>query len=73
VRKIAALFLLSVCGLLARPKALFYMTENPQSVRSFLAHVNKVDIIVPTWYQVDANGLVLGISNGPCALLAVRN
>lgn len=39
------------------------MTENPQSVRSFLAHVNKVDIIVPTWYQVDANGLVWGGPN----------
>jgi spore germination protein YaaH len=63
VRKIAALFLLSACAVLARPKALFYMTESPQSVRSFLAHVNKVDIIVPTWYQVDANGLVWGGPN----------
>jgi hypothetical protein len=34
------------------------MTENPQSVRSFLAHVNNIDIIVPRWYQVDANGNV---------------
>jgi len=63
VRKIAALFLLSACVVLARPKALFYMTESPESVRSFLAHVNKVDIIVPTWYQVDANGLVWGGPN----------
>ncbi len=44
----------------ARPKALFYMTKEPNSVASFLAHANKIDILVPTWYSVDANGLVWG-------------
>jgi spore germination protein YaaH len=43
--------------------ALFYMTDSPDSVRSFLAHSDKIDILVPTWYSVDANGLVSGAPN----------
>jgi hypothetical protein len=31
----------------AQPKALFYMTDNPNSVQSFLQHADKVDILVP--------------------------
>jgi spore germination protein YaaH len=46
-----------------KPKALFYMTREPKSVRSFLAHADKIDIIVPYWYTVDANGLVTGGPN----------
>src|SRR5437868_15332104 len=45
---------------IARPKALFYMTQDPASVQSFIAHANKIDILVPTWYSVDATGLVWG-------------
>ena len=45
------------------PKALFYMTRNPDSVRSFLAHADKIDILVPAWYQVDSDGLVSGGPN----------
>src|SRR5580692_12610269 len=44
----------------ADPVALFYMTETPDSIRSFLAHSKQIDILVPTWYQVDENGLVTG-------------
>jgi len=44
----------------AQPKALFYMTESPKSVKSFLEHADKIDVIVPTWYSVDGNGLVWG-------------
>ncbi|MBB6245269.1 glycosyl hydrolase family 18 protein [Rhodanobacter sp. A1T4] len=44
----------------AAPKSLFYMVESPKSVRSFLAHADKIDILVPTWYGVDAKGLVQG-------------
>jgi spore germination protein YaaH len=43
-----------------QPKALLYLTRDPKSVRSFLAHADKIDILVPTWYSVDANGLVSG-------------
>lgn len=46
-----------------QPVALFYMTNSPDSVRSFLAHYSQVDILVPTWYSVDANGLVAGAPN----------
>jgi len=44
----------------AAPVALFYMTRSPESVRSFLAHSSQIDLLVPTWYQVDENGLVTG-------------
>lgn len=44
----------------ASPTALFYMTRDPGSVRSFLAHYRQIDLIVPTWYEVDENGLVTG-------------
>jgi len=47
----------------AQPKALFYMTENPSSVRSFSEHADKIDILVPAWYSVDGNGLVWGGPN----------
>lgn len=55
--------MLSACGAAAgqsRPVSLFYMTEKPDSVRDFLAHAGKVGILVPTWYSVDATGLVWG-------------
>ena len=49
----------------AEPKALFYLTENAAGVRSFQAHKDKIDILVPTWYSVDADGLVTGEPNVP--------
>src|SRR6516165_11041558 len=50
----------SPCLPAAPPVALFYMTDNPDSIRSFLAHSSQIDLLVPTWYQVDENGLVTG-------------
>jgi spore germination protein YaaH len=47
----------------AQPKALFYMTDNPNSVKSFAEHADKIDILVPAWYSVDGNGLVWGGPN----------
>jgi spore germination protein YaaH len=44
----------------AKPVALFYMTDNPDSIRSFLAHSSQIDLLVPAWYSVDENGLVTG-------------
>src|ERR1700758_1736026 len=44
----------------APPVALFYMTGSPDSIRSFLAHSSQIDLLVPTWYQGDENGLVTG-------------
>jgi spore germination protein YaaH len=56
------LFFTSI-AVVAQPKALFYMTDNPGSVKSFIEHADKVDILVPTWYSVDGNGLVWGGPN----------
>ena len=55
-----AIALLTVPVLSADPVALFYLTSNPDSIRSFLAHSSQIDLLVPTWYQVDENGLVTG-------------
>ena len=55
-----ASFLLTSFFAAAQPKSLFYVTENPNSVKSFLDHADKVDILVPTWYHVDASGLMWG-------------
>ena len=44
----------------ARPVALFYLGTNPDSVRSFLAHYKQIDLVVPTWYEVDSDGLLTG-------------
>ena len=46
-----------------QPKSLFYMTHDPNSVRSFLAHADKIDTLVPAWYVVDGTGLVSGGPN----------
>src|SRR5690348_5693359 len=54
-----------------QPKSIFYMTREPLSVRSFLAHADKVDILSPNWYSVDSNGLVSGGPN-PEVLEAAR-
>jgi spore germination protein YaaH len=43
-----------------QPKSLFYMTESTPSIQSFINHADKVDILVPTWYSVDAEGLLWG-------------
>ncbi len=48
---------------LAQSKALFYMTGNAESVHSFEAHRDKIDMLAPTWYSVDADGLVAGGPN----------
>src|SRR5580700_6434827 len=42
------------------PVALFYLTSDPGAIRDFYAHSSQIDLLVPTWYQVDENGLVTG-------------
>lgn len=62
--KRALLFLFSATLMAtAQPKALFYMTNNPNSVKSFSEHADKIDILVPAWYFVDGTGLVWGGPN----------
>ena len=52
--------LVALPALHGAPVALFYMTNSPDSIRSFLAHSSHIDLLVPTWYEVDENGLVTG-------------
>jgi spore germination protein YaaH len=60
MKKILLLMLLATTTHGFAQKALFYMTDHPDSVRDFMEHQTKIDIIVPTWYGVDENGLVSG-------------
>ncbi|MGA8103157.1 MAG: glycosyl hydrolase family 18 protein [Candidatus Acidiferrales bacterium] len=60
---LALLFSVSFSAAAQQPKSLFYMTRDPNSVRSFLAHADKIDTLVPTWYVVDSSGLVSGGPN----------
>jgi spore germination protein YaaH len=75
IRRLACLSLailaLSFTAFAQQPKALFYMTRDPNSVRSFLAHADKIDLLVPAWYGVDATGLVSG-GPDPSVLAAAR-
>jgi spore germination protein YaaH len=57
---LVAIALKTIPCLGAAPVALFYLTSNPDSIRSFLAHSSQIDMLVPTWYNVDENGLVTG-------------
>jgi spore germination protein YaaH len=57
------LFCVSFSARAQQPKSLFYMTRDPNSVRSFLAHADKIDTLVPAWYTVDSSGLVSGGPN----------
>jgi spore germination protein YaaH len=69
MRQLRAVVLFAFCALalrqkaIARSQALFYLTEDPNSIQSFLNHAGKIDILVPTWYSVDAAGLVWGGPN----------
>ena len=54
-----------------RPKSLFYLTSDPTSIHSFLAHADKVDLLVPTWYGTNSEGLVSGAPN-PLVLEAAK-
>jgi spore germination protein YaaH len=46
-----------------QPTALFYLVTTQKSVNSFVAHVDKIGLLVPTWYGVDDQGLVNGGPN----------
>src|SRR4051812_38422510 len=52
------------------PAALFYLIETPKSMRSFEEHIERIDLLVPTWYGVDGQGLVQGAPNPSVLQLA---
>ncbi len=58
--RLVAILILGSLVAQAQPKALFYMTASPKSVRSFMQHADKIDILVPTWYRVDKDGMLWG-------------
>jgi spore germination protein YaaH len=64
-RFVALLIAMFVCGaaFAKQPDALFYLMGTPKSVNSFVAHVVKIGVLVPTWYSVDNQGLVNGGPN----------
>ncbi len=63
MKRIFLFLLLTTLAASAQPKALFYMIDNPGSVKSFTDHADRIDILVPAWYSVDGNGLVWGAPN----------
>ena len=63
MKRIIPFLFFSVILAAAQPKALFYMTDSANSVKSFTDHADRVDILVPAWYSVDGNGLVWGGPN----------
>jgi spore germination protein YaaH len=46
-------------------KTIFWMGNGLASVHSFMEHKDKIDTIEPTWYNIDAGGLVVGEPNLP--------
>ena len=48
------------CALAQGTKTEFWMSNGLTSVNSFMEHKDKIDIISPTWYQIDETGLVTG-------------
>ena len=62
-------FTASLLAANAAPVSLFYVGSSPESVRDFMAHSGRIGLAVPTWYQVDENGLVTG---GPNPLVLDR-
>ncbi len=63
MKRIIPFFFFSVVLAAAQPKALFYMTDSANSLKSFTDHADRVDTLVPAWYSVDGNGLVWGGPN----------
>jgi spore germination protein YaaH len=63
MKHLVLFLLVSAVTSVAQPKALFYMTDSPNSVKSFTEHADKIDILVPAWYGVDGNGLMWGGPN----------
>jgi len=51
---------LAVLNVSGENRAVLYMTSEAASVESFLAHAEKIDILIPTIYSADEKGVVTG-------------
>jgi spore germination protein YaaH len=67
------LLLLCSTGVAAQSKALFYLNDSPNSVKSFAQHADKVDILAPAWYSSDGDGLVWGGPNPEVMKIAAEH
>ena len=52
--------MMSFCVATQCQKTEFWMGDGAASVNSFMSHKDKIDVISPTWYQIDETGLVSG-------------
>ena len=73
MKQVVYFLFLSAIMAAAQPKALFYVTDSPNSVKSFIEHADKIDIIVPAWYSVDGSGLIWGGPNPYVLQTAVQH
>ena len=61
IRAVAALSATLFSTLAAQSQKIeFWMGNGKAAVDSFLAHKAKIDVVSPTWYQIDETGLVTG-------------
>jgi len=65
MKKFAALLIVGCSVLLGNTsahaqKTEFWMSNGATSVASFMEHKDKIDILSPTWYQIDQDGFVSG-------------
>jgi spore germination protein YaaH len=67
------LFVLIAATANAKPVALFYLGTGPDSIRSFMAHYKQIDLLVPTWYEVDQDGLLTGEPNDQVLSIAHKD
>jgi spore germination protein YaaH len=72
VRRFCWSLLLITASLSGGPKSLFYLTADATGIASFLQHAGKIDILVPTWYNVDPAGAVTGGPNAQMMEAAKR-
>jgi len=66
----SALFL-AAAPLLAQPSALFYLTRDAWSVKSFLHHAAQIHTVSPAWYETNDQGTLSGKAD-PSVLEAAR-
>ena len=65
-----ALSMVCTPAMAKNPTALFYLMSTQKSTKAFMANVDKIDVVVPTWYGVDQNGLVSGTPNAYVYVIA---
>lgn len=68
-----ALSLSSIVALRAQPERLFYYIDDERSYESLLEHIDRIDILAPGAFSVDADGIVWGDIDPRVLALAAQN